>query len=320
MAQHTPQVGYEDDLFTELRMQVEKMAKEVGRTDVPNLQQPETDIYHPGFDKKILELERGRGVGKERKRLRATILDEGKDKDGVARLSTEFREGAFDISELEGPLIRMHKGVSIELGGHERKVINDSDPEILFRGLLEFQTRALVLSRRVVHMARKELKGESKMKLARDLIVERNVREEEHRFWAHEKKKLENEKKLLEKEVQRMKSWKAGCLEAEKKVRKLNAFLKEYVEEVTKDDLQHLYNFVSNAHRKGFQKGIRQANFLYKEVSTTDFRFDVNKDIFDGRMLDDIEIFTLAGQEAERVVVEEDKEDEENVEDNLVEM
>ena len=50
---------------------------------------------------------------------------------------------------------------------------------------------------------------------------------------------------------------------------------------------------------KGFEKALRQAAFLYKEVFVTDCRFNMNLDIYDNKMLDVAEISKL------KVLVEE---------------
>jgi len=36
----------------------------------------------------------------------------------------------------------------------------------------------------------------------------------------------------------------------------------------------------------GFQKALRQAYFLYKEVFVADYHFNVNFDVYDNHMLD----------------------------------
>ena len=60
-------------------------------------------------------------------------------------------------------------------------------------------------------------------------------------------------------------------------------------------------------HVKGFEKALRQADFLYKEVSVTDCRFNVNLDIYDNKMLDVAEISKLkALAEGEEVARDEE--------------
>jgi len=42
-------------------------------------------------------------------------------------------------------------------------------------------------------------------------------------------------------------------------------------------------------HINGFQKGVRQASFFYENVDVNDVRFDVNKDVVDGVLIDEAE-------------------------------
>ncbi|QCD87119.1 hypothetical protein DEO72_LG3g1652 [Vigna unguiculata] len=50
---------------------------------------------------------------------------------------------------------------------------------------------------------------------------------------------------------------------------------------------------VYTEHVKGFEKALRQAEFLYKEVFVTDYRFNVNLDMYENKMLDVAEISKL---------------------------
>ncbi|KOM38624.1 hypothetical protein LR48_Vigan03g200600 [Vigna angularis] len=118
------EVGGEDDLFIMIKNQMEGKVKEAGRTNIPNLQELEVDIH-------------------------------GKGKEASVGHSIGYGDKPLDISELEGPLIRMRKGVSIDLGRHELK----------------------------------ELKGDGKRKLVEDLATKKKACEEKHKSWVDEKKK-----------------------------------------------------------------------------------------------------------------------------------
>ena len=61
-----------------------------------------------------------------------------------------------------------------------------------------------------------------------------------------------------------------------------------------------------NEHVNGFQKALRQAEFLYREVSVTDCRFNVNLDVYDGRMLDVAEISRLKAEKEAVIIANED--------------
>lgn len=54
---------------------------------------------------------------------------------------------------------------------------------------------------------------------------------------------------------------------------------------MTTEKVYEFYDYVFNAHKKGFQKAFHQAEFLYEEVWITGYRLDVNKDIYEGQML-----------------------------------
>jgi len=59
-----------------------------------------------------------------------------------------------------------------------------------------------------------------------------------------------------------------------------------------------LQQFIIYEHTKGFIKALRQVEFLYEEVSSKNARFDVNKDIYECRMLDvdDIVVAKVVGK------------------------
>ena len=61
-----------------------------------------------------------------------------------------------------------------------------------------------------------------------------------------------------------------------------------------------------NEHVNGFQKALRQAEFLYWEVSVTDCRFNVNLDVYDDRMLDVAEISRLKAEKEAATIANED--------------
>jgi len=63
---------------------------------------------------------------------------------------------------------------------------------------------------------------------------------------------------------------------------------------------------VYNEHVNGFQKALRQAEFLYREVSVTDCRFNVNLDVYDNRMLDVAEISQLKAEKEAATIANKD--------------
>jgi len=50
--------------------------------------------------------------------------------------------------------------------------------------------------------------------------------------------------------------------------------------------IDRLQQAIYSEHVNGFQKALRQVDFLYREVSVIDYRFNVNLDVYDNRMLD----------------------------------
>jgi len=54
-------------------------------------------------------------------------------------------------------------------------------------------------------------------------------------------------------------------------------------------ELDDLKSCVIREHINGFHKGLRQTAFFYKDVDVADIRFDVNKDVVDGMLVDEVE-------------------------------
>ena len=66
-------------------------------------------------------------------------------------------------------------------------------------------------------------------------------------------------------------------------------------------------NSVIQEHINGFEKGLRQAAFFYKNVDALDSRFDVDKDVVDGKLVgEDEEGEVGVGSEAPEGVKETD--------------
>jgi len=45
--------------------------------------------------------------------------------------------------------------------------------------------------------------------------------------------------------------------------------------------------YIIQEHINGFQKGLRQTTFFCQDVDATDTRFDVNKDVVDGQLVNE---------------------------------
>jgi len=174
---------------------------------------------------------------------------------------------------------------------------------LIMRAWNEYTSRGLVLGRRLSAMLQEEIAAGDKKRLADELAALKVQVELDQRTWDEEKKKLEAEVKKL----------KVGMLAAEKKLKlkqvevdELQARRKAESEEAA-DEISGLQQAVYSEHVKGFEKALRQAEFLYKEVSVTDCRFNVNLDIYDNKMLDVAEISKLkAVAEGEEVARDEE--------------
>ena len=54
-------------------------------------------------------------------------------------------------------------------------------------------------------------------------------------------------------------------------------------------ELDDLKNSIIQEHINGFEKGLRQAAFFHQDVDVTDSKFDVNKDVVDGKLVQEDE-------------------------------
>ena len=130
--------------------------------------------------------------------------------------------------------------------------------------------------------------------------------------------KLEEEKTTLEKakegweaERKRLATWKVRCLDSEEKLNKHIVELEEDYDDL-KDkydgavgELDDLKNRIIQEHINGFEKGLRQAAFFHQDVDVTDSKFDVNKDVVDGKLVKEDE--SSADEEVEEKATEEEK-------------
>ena len=130
--------------------------------------------------------------------------------------------------------------------------------------------------------------------------------------------KLEEEKAALEKakegwetERKRLATWRVRCLDFEEKLNKCIGELEEDYDDL-KDkydgaisELDDLKNNIIQEHINGFEKGLRQAAFFHQDVDVTNSRFDVNKDVIDGKLVQEDE--ESGNEEAQEKAVEDEK-------------
>ncbi|QCD94286.1 hypothetical protein DEO72_LG5g2369 [Vigna unguiculata] len=287
-------------LFQALRKEMAAKAKEAGKTGVPNLQESVVEVHVHGGTKRRAELPPRPGKGKDVKRVRAAILGSG---DGAGSASGEKLPEAGLI---ELPEICVRKDISINLPDTVVNSIDNMEVDHIVRTMVEFGSKALVLGRRVGSLYRREVKEAGELQGKVDKLAE-------------EKAALEKEKEGWEAERKRLVSWKVRCLDSEEKLNKRIGELEEDYEDL-KDkydgavgELDDLKNSVIQEHINGFEKGLRQAAFFYKDVDALDSRFDVDKDVVGGKLVGEDE---EGGEEVGNEAAEAEKDVDAPVEDD----
>ncbi|QCD86692.1 hypothetical protein DEO72_LG3g1217 [Vigna unguiculata] len=292
MAHHAKKVGGEVDLFAKIRDQMANAAKGEGQSQAPNLVGPVVDTYRPPVAKRPAP-SKMKGVGKDRKRLRALAKTGGVGSSGSSNP---------DLGGFEKVKIQMRKGVELKLSDEEVAVVEAADPGLTMRAMSEYLARGMVLSRRVATLLQGELAAGDKKKLVEEVASLKVQRDREQAAWADEKTRLEAEVKKLKGSVAGLeKKLKAKQMELDG----VNA-AKEAAAEEAASEVFGLQQAVYNEHVNGFQKALRQAEFLYREVFVTDCRFNVNLDVYDGRMLDVAEISRLKAEKEAVTIANED--------------
>jgi len=173
-------------------------AKAAGKADVPNLQESVVEVHVHGGTKRKVELPPRPGKGKDVKKIRAALLGTAS---GAGSASRKKGPEAGLIELLE---ISVRKDISITLPDTIVNSIDNMDAEHIVRTMVEFGSKALVLSRRVGSLYRREVKEVSELQGKVD--------------------KLEEEKAALEKAKEgfwkrRGKGWQHGGCVAEKGLR-----------------------------------------------------------------------------------------------------
>jgi len=122
---------------------------------------------------------------------------------------------------------------------------------------------------------------------------------------------LEKAKEDWEAERKMLVTWRVRCLDSEEKLNKRIGELEEDYDDL-KDkyagvvgELDDLKNSIIQEHINGFEKGLRQAALFHQDVDVTDSRFDVNKDVIDGKLVQEDE--DSGNEEAQEVVEDEKK-------------
>jgi len=126
-------------LFQTLRKEMAAKAKATGKTDVPNLQESVVEVHVHDGTKRKAELPPRPGKGRDVKKVRAALL-------GMGSSSGEKgpEAGLIELSE-----ISVRKDISTTLQDTIVNSIDNMDAEHIVRAMVEFGSKALVLSRRV---------------------------------------------------------------------------------------------------------------------------------------------------------------------------
>jgi len=252
-----------------------------------------------GGTKRKAELLPRPGKGKDVKKVRAALLGTG----SASGAGSASGEKGPESGLIELPEISVRKDISITLPDTIVNSIDNMDAERIVRTMVEFGSKALVLSRRVGSLYRREVKEGGQEKV--EELQEKVDKLEE------EKAALEKGKESWEAERKRLATWRVCCLESEEKLNKRIGELEEDYNDL-KDkydgsvgELDDLKNNIIQEHINGFEKGLRQAAFFHQDLDVTDSRFDVNKDVIDGKLVQEDE--DNGNEEAQEKVAEEEK-------------
>ena len=170
--------------FQSLRKEMVAKAKAAGKADVPNLQESVVEVHVHGGTKRKVELPPRPGKGKDVK-IRATLL-------GTASgAGSASGEKVPEAGLIELPEIFVRKDISIDLPDTVVNSINNMDVDHIVRTMVEFGRKALVLSRRVGSLYRRDVKevGELQGKVDK-LEEEKAALEKEKEGWEAERKRL----------------------------------------------------------------------------------------------------------------------------------
>ncbi|QCD89347.1 hypothetical protein DEO72_LG4g291 [Vigna unguiculata] len=273
---HMAQLGKKNlTLFQALRKEKAVKAKVVGNTMVPNLQDSLVDVHVHGGTKRKAELPIRAGKGKEVKKVRAAVM------------------GAGSASGVKGPeagLIEflettVRKDIEINVPESLINSIDNIEPRALVKAMVEFSSKTLLLSRCVGSLYERELKEGNRTKVE-ELQEKVDKHGEEKETWKKEKEEWDLERK-------RLATWRVRCLDSEEKLKGRIADLEADYDDIKEKhdglegELEDLKSCIILEHINGFQKGVRQASFYYENVDANDVRFDVNKDVVDGVLIDE---------------------------------
>ena len=148
-------------LFQSLRKEMAAKAKVARNTDVPNLQESMVEVHVHGGTKRKVELPPRHGKGKDVKRARAVLLGTGSA--SGAGLASGDKGPESNLIELPERSVR--KDIAINLPDTIINSIDNMEADHIVRTMVEFGSKALILSHRVGSLYRREVKegGREKM-------------------------------------------------------------------------------------------------------------------------------------------------------------
>jgi len=131
-----------------------------GSSKAPALAGPVVETVRPAAKRPAVS--KLKGVGKDRKRLRALAKTEGVAPGG----SNNPKLGDFEKAK-----IQMRKGVEIKLTNPKVAIVEVADLGLIMRAWNEYMSRGLVLGRRLSTMMQEEIAAGDKKKLADELAT-----------------------------------------------------------------------------------------------------------------------------------------------------
>jgi len=186
-------------LFQTLGKEMATKAKAAGKTDVPNLQESVVEVHVHGGTKRKAELPPRPGKGKDVKKVRAALLGTG----SASGAGSASGEKGPEAGLIELPEISVRKDISITIPDTIVNSIDNMDTEHIVRTMVEFGSKALVLSWRVGSLYRREVNEGGREKVE-ELQGKVDKLEEE-------KAALEKAKESWETERKRLVTWRVHC-------------------------------------------------------------------------------------------------------------
>jgi len=147
--------------FQTLRKEMAAKAKAAGKTDVPNLQESLVEVHMHGGTKRKAELPPRPGKRKDVKKVRAALLGAG----SISGAGSVSGAKGPESSLIELPEISVRKDIAINLPDTIINSIDGMEADHIVRTMVKFGSKALILSRRVGSLYRREVKEGGRKKV-----------------------------------------------------------------------------------------------------------------------------------------------------------